>query len=273
MLEIKAKGENGPVTTMGPLHARKVIKTLPAVDVPEILESPVEETYWGDPEIQRHLKGVYMAKVENTAAYRRLAWDSWGNRCQVVAGKLAVDVDEFSKYLWSFVKKAPDLNSNGWDYRQDLASYLVWRVLHNAKGVRGDFQLVKLAIASGFRDWYRAYGRDVTRNKVLQSVTLDREKWDTDIAPGLMGADLVQWEWDTDHRLDVVATFKALPERVRTILERKLSDNPLLASERKHLTRWLNNSKRVASNGEILKARLMGKPGAWALEFGVARKN
>ena len=52
-----------------------------------------------DQQIQDHLKGSQLSTSENTTAYRRLAWDSWVNRCDVLAERLGVDSEEFGKYL------------------------------------------------------------------------------------------------------------------------------------------------------------------------------
>lgn len=210
-----------------------------------------------------------LTELQASEAVRQLSWDTWGNRCQVLADRLSVDPGELTPYLWNLVKKAPDLNSNGWDYRQELASHIVTTLLSEAHRTAGNWELVKVSASCAFRHWYRDYSRRNTANKIIQSVSLEREKW-AETGSIDFGATLVQL--DSDSKLDILATFRSLPDKVRDILERKISKVPLLASERKHLSRWLQNSKRIASNGEILKARLAGKPGAYALEFGKAAR-
>jgi len=226
------------------------------------------DTYWSDSAIEENI-GTGLSMVESSEAYRALAWDSWDNRCQVLADRLDVDASKLAAYLMGLVKKAPDLNGNGWDYRQELASHIVTGLLARVESIKGRWELIKLEAAGEYKTWYRGYSQRITANKQIQSVSLEREKW---LESGSIdvGAELVAIDHETS--LDVMETFRTLPDRVRDIIERKLAGVTLLASERKHLSRWLQNTKRVASNGEILRARLMGKPGAYTLEFGKAAR-
>ena len=230
----------------------------------------ITPTYWDNPAIATQLSDLGLSTREHVEATRRLSWDSWGNRCIALAEALDVDASELAPYVWSLVRKAPDLNGNGWDYRQELASHIVTTLLAEAKRTRGNWELVKVSASCAYRHWYRDYSQRQTANKLLQSVSLEREEWDTDKL--LFGAQLVRWESETDSRMDLLATFKSLPDRVRDILEKKLAKVTLLPGERKHLSRWLQNTRKVASNGEILRARLAGYAGAWALDWGKAAR-
>lgn len=214
------------------------------------VESLTEEPQSDDRE---ELAGLGLMPTPYAIATRRLEWDTWSHKANVMAARLGVPGDELGKYVSSLVSRAPALNNNKWDYRDELEQSIWYRLTRYSDSCRGNWDKVKGIASDAYKIWYRKHAQEHTANKELQSISLDRADFRDGLDNGRVDDCVMHWESEIDGKYSVKAMVDSLPGLVRDVVQKRLMGVPTTPVERKRLSRFL-----ATNTGNVLEMLATG---------------